>query len=269
MAYCEMKVRGSNSLGRMNAFAALVPEGVPGPFPVLYLLHGYSDDHTGWVRRSNVERYAERYPMIIIMPDGQHGWYTDAASMPYAKFETHLADELVGFVDTTFSTIADRRGRAIAGLSMGGYGALKLAVKHPDKFCAGHSFSGAVGITMRDNTLSTMMGAEPETPWSIEQRLIFGETPTGGPEDLRALILAANKKTMPAISFDCGVDDFLYDSNQSFHAFLTEKKIPHIYEQFPGAHDWDYWDTHIQEVLARMAKHFGIKKIGEAEAEKE
>lgn len=261
MAYCEVKVAGSGALGRMNAFTALLPEGAKGPFPVLYLLHGYSDDHTGWVRRSNVERYVSKYPMMIIMPDGQHGWYTDAASMPYAKFETYIADELVGFVDTTFATVANRSGRAIAGLSMGGYGALKLALKHPDKFCAGHSFSGAVGITTRDNNLATTMGDEPESPWSVEQRLIFGEKPAGGPDDLYTLIKAADPKTMPAISFDCGVDDFLYESNESFEKFLVEQKIPHSYERFPGAHDWDYWDTHIQEVLARMAAHFGIKEI--------
>ena len=267
MAYCEMKVNGSSCLGRMFAFTALIPVGAPGPFPVLYLLHGYSDDHTGWVRRSNVERYAGAYPMIIIMPDGQHGWYTDAASMPYANFEQYMAEELVSFVDNTFSTIAERRGRAIAGLSMGGYGALKLALKHPDKYCAGHSFSGAVGITQRQSGLAA---DNKESPWSIEQRLIFGENPAGGSEDLRTLILAADPKTMPAISFDCGVDDFLYESNQSFAAFLTEKKIPHTYERFSGAHDWNYWDTHIQEVIPRMAKHFGIKRIGEdAEANKE
>lgn len=258
MALSEIKLGGSQALGRMNSFMAVLPEGGDGPFPVLYLLHGYSDDHTGWVRRSNVERYVGKYPMIVIMPDGEHGWYTDAAAAPYAKFETYITKELVGFVDRTFHTIAERRGRAIAGLSMGGYGALKLALKNPDIFCAGHSFSGAVEIASREGSLKQRF-EDSTSPWAIEQGLVFGDAPSGGPEDLRTIILKGDPKTRPVFSFDCGVDDFLIEDNRRFHAFLEENKIPHAYEEFPGGHDWNYWDTHIQTTLARTAKLFGIE----------
>jgi S-formylglutathione hydrolase FrmB len=262
MAVCEMKLRASKTLSRMTAFNALLPEGVPGPFPVLYLLHGYSDDHTGWVRRSSIERYVDAYPMIVIMPDGQHGWYTDAASLPFSNFDTYITQELVGFVDTMFPTIKERTGRAIAGLSMGGYGALKLALKHPDLFCAGHSFSGAVEIaSRRDDGLAQVRGGDENSPWNVENRLIFGASPAGGTEDLQKLVLGSDSKTMPTITFDCGVDDFLIEDNRRFHAFLTEHNVPHVYEEFPGAHEWAYWDTHIQDVLARMAEKFGIERI--------
>jgi len=260
MAVCEMKLKSAPALNRMSAFMALLPEGVPGPFPVLYLLHGYSDDHTGWTRRSSIERYVDQYPMIVIMPDGGHGWYSDALTMPYSQYDTYITKELMGFVDTMFPTIAERRGRAVAGLSMGGYGALKLAVKHPELFCAAHSFSGAPLIASKDeNGSSKRRGGDENSPWSVEQRLIFGDKPKGGPDDLLKLYVEADPKTLPSISLDCGVDDFLIEDNRQFTAYLTENKIPHLYEEFPGAHDWAYWDTHIQSVLPRIAERFGIK----------
>lgn len=256
MAVCEIKLKSSDALGRMTAFNALLPEGATGPFPVLYLLHGYSDDHSAWVRRSSIERYIDAYPMIVIMPDGQHGWYTDASTLPYSRFETYIVRELIGFVDTMFPTVAERRGRAIAGLSMGGYGALKLALKHPSMFCAAHSFSGAVEIASRNEDPATA----DDSPRILERRMIFGSTPKGGPDDLEALVMQVDPAKLPAISFDCGVDDFLIEDNRQFHAFLAEHGIPHDYDEFSGGHDWTYWDLHIQDVLRRMAKAFRLDR---------
>ena len=109
-----------------------------------------SDDHTAWARRSNIERYVDGLPMTVIMPNGERSFYSDAVSNPKAAFETFMTRDLIQFVDSTFQTIPTREGRVIAGLSMGGYGAFKLALKHPDLFQAAVSHSGAVAFANRD-----------------------------------------------------------------------------------------------------------------------
>jgi len=135
----------SAALDKMTAATVILPEGEgvpPGPYPVFYLLHGLSDDYTAWRRRTSVERYAEGMPLIIVMPDGGRGWYTDARE-GYA-YETAIARDLVGLVDRVYHTGARRAARVVGGLSMGGYGAVKLALTYPDLFCGAVSHSGAL-----------------------------------------------------------------------------------------------------------------------------
>jgi len=143
MAVCELHLNQTNCLQKMVSLTAIIPEGFDGPFPVYYLLHGLSDDHTAWVRRTSIERYVQNVPMIVIMPNGDRSFYCDAFDRGFNKYESFIVRDLVDFVDTTFRTIPSRKGRAIGGLSMGGYGALKLALKYPDVYCAAVSHSGA------------------------------------------------------------------------------------------------------------------------------
>ena len=251
MALLDISLRGSNAIGRMSQFRAIVPEGRKGPFPVLYLLHGLSDDHTAWTARTSVERYVESMPLIVVMPNGQRSWYTNAVGKPSENFETYIVNELVDFVDATFDTIPNAAGRALAGLSMGGYGAVKLAVKNPDRFCAAHSFSGALD----------MAGRSPdwEDAWGLELRLIFGNHLVDGTEDIFAIVKNTPKGALPAISFDCGVEDFLIEHNRRLHAHLNTLGIAHEYTEYPGDHNWEYWDAHIQDVLPGIAKRLGIE----------
>ncbi len=241
MAICEFHLNQNNVLEKMTSFTAIVPDREPGPFPVLYLLHGLSDDHTAWTRRTSLERYVDGLPLIVVMPNGERGFYTDAKLKPKAAFETNLVQDIVGFVDRTFQTIPAREGRVAAGLSMGGYGALKLALKHPNLFCAAVSHSGAVDFARRD--------FPHDDAWGREWRLVLGDSPAGGPDDLFALAVSIDRARLPALRIDCGVDDFLIDSNRAFDAHLTALAIPHEYEEHPGGHDWEYWDTHIQDTL--------------------
>jgi S-formylglutathione hydrolase FrmB len=251
MALIDVTLRyGGGAIGRMSGFRVIVPERKTGPFPTLYLLHGLSDDHTAWTARTSVERYVEDLPLIVVMPNGQRGWYTDAVNKPSEGFETYIARELVGFVDATFPTIAARGGRALAGLSMGGYGALKLALKNPDLFCAAHSFSGAVDMSSRN--------LNDNTQWVKELKLVFGDVIAGTPNDLFALTKDGDPATRPAISFDCGVKDFLIEDNRRFHAHLNALGIDHVYAEYPGDHNWEYWDTHIQDALPWIARQLGI-----------
>lgn len=236
----------------MTAANVILPDGQTGPFPVMYLLHGLSDDHTAWLRRSNIERYAADWPLIVVMPDGGRGFYCDSVENPRAAYESAIVKDLIGLVDSIFPTIPKREGRVIAGLSMGGYGAMKLAVKFPELFSACVSHSGALHF-----------GHYPlsrEDDWDKEFRLIVGEDPAGGENDIFALVEHPRTAPLPAIRIDCGVDDFLIDRNREMHAFLEGLGIAHDYAEYPGAHTWDYWDEHVQEAIAFFAGVLDIQK---------
>ncbi|MGI4788887.1 MAG: alpha/beta hydrolase [Janthinobacterium lividum] len=241
MAICEFHLNQNTVLEKMTSFMAIVPDNKPGPFPVMYLLHGLSDDHTAWARRTSLERYVDGLPLIVVMPNGERSFYTDSQANSKAAFETYMTHDLIGFVDRTFQTIPARDGRVIAGLSMGGYGAFKLALKHPDLYCAAVSHSGAVDFGGRT--------FDPNSEWA----LIFGENPSGGLNDISAVAETINPADLPALRIDCGVDDFLIEENRAFHAHLMTLGIPHEYEEHPGDHNWAYWDKHIQDTL----KFFG------------
>jgi len=248
MAFCELHYF-SEALGKQTAAQVLLPEGkFKGPFPVFYLLHGLSDDHTIWTRRTSLERYLEGLPLIVVMPDGGRGFYCDAVEG--FAYQTAIARDLVNYIDTVFHTRAERTGRCIGGLSMGGYGALKLALQYPELFVSANSHSGAPGYGhgFRSN--------EPEA-----QRILGKKTMTGGPNDLYLLAEKAKKgkkSQRPELWIDCGTEDFLIEDNRAFHAHLTKIGLPHHYQEFPGAHEWAYWDLHIREALAFHAKHLGL-----------
>lgn len=254
MAIGEIHLRQGNVLNKMTAATVIVPERMEGPFPVLYLLHGLSDDHTAWARRSRVESYVEDLPLIVVMPNGERSFYTDSRSNPKAAFETFMTRDLIGWVDATYRTIPERAGRVIAGLSMGGYGALKLALKHPDLYRAAVSHSGAVEF-------ASAPFADRDEQWRLEYEPVFGENPQGGPEDVFALAEQADRETMPALRIDCGVDDFLIEHNRRLHEHLLNLNVPHEYAEFPGAHTWEYWDTHIQDALIYFARELGIERV--------
>jgi len=238
MSFCEVH-RYSNLLGKHVGLNILLPnEGQP-PFATLYLLHGLSDDYTGWMRRSRIEPYAGTLPLIIVMPDGYRGFYTNTASgVPYARY---IAEETVDFVDRNFPAKASRGHRGIGGLSMGGYGALRLALAYPDRFISAHSHSGALMHGTRRPTETAL--------WEYDQ--VFGTHPQGSDHDLLRLTQnTRDRKLLPKIRIDCGTEDGLLNDNRDFHAALTSLGVPHEYEEFPGEHNWDYWDLHIRTALS-------------------
>ena len=228
------------------------------PFPVFYLLHGLSDDSTAWQRNTRLEAYAAAYPMIIVMPDGYRGFYTDNEQGPaYGKYMT---GELIEIIERTFAVKPGRAHRAIGGLSMGGYGALRIALAHPDKFCSVNSHSGAVhcGSTTKD-ALRRYRKYEPR--FRAELKRVFG-TSGDTEHDLRWLARKVKAaRQLPKILLDCGTDDFLIEENRAFARDLTEIGVPHIYREFEGVHDWDYWDLHIREALAFHATNLKIKTL--------
>jgi len=243
----------SRALGKATACNVIFPEETThsGPFPTLYLLHGLSDDYSIWQRRTSLERYVQTLPLIVVMPDGGRGWYSQAHEG--ADYQSAIMDDCIGFVDRTFRTDARREARSIGGLSMGGYGALKLALQHPDKFVSAHGHSSAFGFG--------------HAQWRTEEpefHRIIGPDPSGGPLDLWKIAADANAATasahLPALRIDCGTSDFLIEQNREFDAYLSELGIAHEYEEFAGAHDWAYWDKHIQSALRFHCRHLGISK---------
>ncbi len=257
MAVCEIHFGNSNALQKMISATVILPEKKTGPFPVLYLLHGLSDDHTTWVRRTSIERYVEGMPLIVVMPNAERSFYTDSRENPRAAFETMIVRDLVGFVDATLNTRAERSGRATCGLSMGGYGAVKLALRHPDMFSAASSHSGALMFASRP-IAPRGPGSGKDDEWLREFVPVFGEDPTGGPEDVLALAERAERRALPALRIDCGTEDFLIADNRAAHARLEELAVPHEYHEFPGAHEWGYWDVHVRESIDFVARAMGI-----------
>jgi len=246
MAFCELHYY-SKALSKQTAASVILPqcENQQGPFAVWYLLHGLSDDHSGWMRRTSIERYVAHLPLIVVMPDGGRSFYCDAAQ-GYA-YETAIVEDTIGYIDSVFHTKAERGGRCISGLSMGGYGALKLALRFPQLFCSAVSHSGALNFAH----------VYPD-PNHEEFGRIIGDNPVGGPNDLYALAERCERSLLPALRIDCGSEDFLLDMNRQFHAHLEALGIAHEYEEYPGAHDWGYWDLHVQEAVAFQARQLRL-----------
>lgn len=229
----------------------LLPDEPPPPagYPVLYLLHGFTDGYTAWQRKSSLERHMQGWPFLIVLPDGANSFYIDTAHGQ--KYDTAITHDLIGLIDSTFRTDPRRAARAVAGLSMGGYGALKLAFAHPDLFVSAASLSGALGWA---HTV-------PEMPdWAAYIRLLAGDNHVGGPHDLFACAERADHTTLPSFWIDCGTEDGLIGQNRDFHAHLTAVGIEHEYHEFPGAHTWIYWDQHIVDVLAFHGQVMGITR---------
>jgi putative tributyrin esterase len=216
-----------------------------GKFPVLYLLHGLSDDHTIWERRTSIERYVAPLGLAVVMPAVHRSFYTDM-DKGY-RYWTFISEELPEIVRGFFPISAKREDNYVAGLSMGGYGALKLALRNPDRFAAAASLSGAVDISLE------VSEADEDKPLFDEFRLIFGdpERIRDSDNDLFHLVkkLKDYQGEKPKLYQCCGTEDFLYDSNIKFRDFCREEGVDLTYEEEPGVHEWGFWDKYIQRVL--------------------
>lgn len=221
----------SQALGKQTAVTLILPDAKIGPpYAPWLLLHGLSDDETIWTRRTSLERYVDGLPVVVAMPDGGRGFYVDAAE-GFAYY-TALSEELPAMLARYFSL---KEEWAVGGLSMGGYGALRLALGRPDRFRSAHSHSGALGFAY-DRRYRDQAEFDRLLGDSGEANSLFALAQTVAPR--------------PAIRIDCGVDDFLIDDNRTYSAHLQEIGYDHEYEEFPGVHDWAYWDEHVREQIA-------------------
>jgi putative tributyrin esterase len=222
-------------------------------YPVLYLLHGLNGHYSDWVSRTNIADYASQYRLIVVTPEGNDSWYID-------NYETYILQELIPDVQQRYRTIEARYARGIAGLSMGGYGAIKFGLKSPHTFAFAASMSGAFGITRF---------SEKEVPASWRESLkLFGPvgSETRKANDLFEIIAKLSPErvqSLPYFYFDCGTEDspLIFPQNRELAGLLFEKKIPHEYRELPGDHSWAYWDRQIQEILRLAGRKLPAVKL--------
>ena len=247
MSFCTINWF-SNSIGKMVQTNVILPEVGKPPFATFYLLHGLSDDYSAWHRRTRIEMYVANLPMIVVMPDGYRGFYTKNEQGPdYFKYMT---EDLPSFIERNFPAKKARGARCVGGLSMGGYGALRMALGRPDLFASANSHSGAM---LAGSSSKTSLDQQ-------EMRRIFGANPKGTDHDLIHLAAKAQKAgQLPKMLIDCGTEDFLLEHNRTYHQELTKLKIDHEYREFPGSHSWDYWDEHVRDAIAFHAKNLRLK----------
>lgn len=219
-------------------------------FPVVYLLHGYSGNYADWVLKApQARRNADLHQVIIVCPDGGFGsWYFDSPVDAAYRYETYVATELVQQVDSRYKTIKDRKGRAITGLSMGGHGALYLAMRHPDVYGAAGSMSGGVDIRPFPNN------------WDLAARLgKYSQQPEAWEKNTVVNMLHLLTPGLLSLIVDCGTEDFFYNVNVQLHQKLRERNIPHDFVSRPGAHNWTYWANAVDYQFLFFRRFFETK----------
>lgn len=222
-------------------------------YPVIYLLHGYSDSYSGWTTKASVvPSLADHHQVIVVMPDGGYNsWYIDSPIDSSSQYETHVAEEVVDFIDKNYRSISERNARAITGLSMGGHGGLFLGIRHQDTFGAAGSMSGGVDLTYDIHA------------WNIDEKLgPYNQNPERW-DSLSVVNLI--DQIMPgqlAIIVDCGIDDFFFEINRNLHRRLLAADILHDYIERPGRHNWSYWDNAVQYQFLFFSNYFKAQQSG-------
>ena len=239
----------SETLAMSVSFCVLLPDGpVRRPYPTLYLLHGLSDDHTIWLRRTSIERYAAARNLAVIMPSVARSFYQDMASGP--RYWTFLSEELPTLCRQWFPLSSAREDNFAVGLSMGGYGALRLALSQPDQFAAAASLSGALDLARRLREA----GREGSLVSRAEWEGIFGRDLAGTGAEFDPFTLArkvaSSNGPKPKLFLCCGTEDALLEESRAFRQHLDWLNLPTTYEESSGQHEWAYWDSQIQRVLS-------------------
>jgi S-formylglutathione hydrolase FrmB len=267
----SLKVK-SSTLGKDVEYSIYLPADYDKSnrrYPVLYLLHGYTDDETGWSQFGEAQIIGDRLmqngeaaPMIIVMPDGGVSWYINSYDGK-TKYEDFFVKEFIPHVDATYRTRTTKQYRAIAGLSMGGYGTLIMATKHPDLFAAAAPLSSGVF------TDEEIMKAEERT-WNVVLGELYGKKDLTGKDRLTdhynnnsilKIIETGNADELKKVRYyiDCGDKDFLITGNMALHSVMIDKKIPHEFRVREGVHNWTYWRTALPEVLKFVSESFHQK----------
>jgi len=264
----EGKLIKSSILNKEVRYTIYLPAGYETSersYPIVYLLHGYTDDDTGWLQFGEINRYADKAisdgtipPMIIVMPDGGVSWYMNSYDGK-EKYEDFFVKEFMPSIEKMYKIKTQKKFRGIAGLSMGGFGSLNFALKYPELFAAVAPLSAAI---WDDNAMETT----PTESYDRTFAQLFGRDLKGKDRlskawyDNSALKLVETKSVedLKKVRYwiDCGDDDFLTKGNCLLHIALTEKKIPHEYRVRDGGHTWDYWRTGIIPALEFIGKSF-------------
>ena len=245
--FLELNLK-STELKKDTCVNLLIPnviEGETKPFKTLWLLHGRAGDQSAWMRYSSIERYARMYNLAVVMPNGDRSWYADTSYG--ANYFSFIAKELPMVLTNLFKGYSSKReDNIVGGLSMGGYGALKLAMTLPEQYGACISLSGSLDITRKGRDCDmeewrAIFGSHLKTPNDLE----------GSEHDLFALAakLKEENKPIPDIYMWCGENDYLLNTNYEFTCHLSKLEIPYKFEVSEGDHSWRWWDLHVQDAL--------------------
>jgi putative tributyrin esterase len=295
----------SPSLGVRKRYLVWLPPSYrsePGRrYPSAYYLHGMLSNETEWTRYGKLDRKLDSLvagggpEMIVVMPDGDDGWYTtwnrlidasicrrdfrpregdtvDSYCVPWTKYDDYVARDLVAHIDSTYRTVADRRRRGIAGMSMGGYGAVSLALRYPDVFSAAASHSGAIsplyigphpfaGAPRYAATIEELRRSYGELFWPLTAPAFGNDTAAWWSRDPARLAreLAKSRPSLfPALFVDVGAADGLADQSRAFRWELQRAGLRVDYAEWPGTHDWDYWRRHALDSLRWLARQLSI-----------
>jgi S-formylglutathione hydrolase FrmB len=216
-------------------------------YPVLYLLHGYAGNYARWLTVApQLKNKADELQLIIVCPDGGYGsWYTDSPADTTVRYETFTAFEMVNYIDSHYKTIANRAHRAISGLSMGGHGALYLAIRHKNIFGAAGSMSGLVDLSFfpKGMNFKTLFGDSTVAAANLKKNSVITMVDSLKNKELR-------------LTIDCGIYDFLIIPNRNLHQKLLKLRIEHDYTERPGLHSAGYWRNSIDYQLLFFRKFF-------------
>jgi len=258
----------SEILGKEVEYSIYLPEGYEESsrsYPVLYLLHGFSDDETGWVQFGEVQAITDRAvkeiavtPMIIAMPDAGVSWYVNNHDGSL-RYEDFFIEEFIPAIEEKYRIRSEKQFRAVAGLSMGGHGSLIYAMKHPDLFSSAAPLSAGVSL---DASITEM----PMDSWNHVYSTPFGEGREGEERltehyrenSVLNLVKSLDPKKLSTVRYyiDCGDDDFLIKGNMELHAAMLDREIPHEFRVRDGGHTWTYWRTALPEVLKFVSQGF-------------
>lgn len=267
----SLKVK-STTLGKDVEYSIYLPsdyERSNRSYPVLYLLHGYTDDETGWTQFGEAHLIGDKLmqsgevaPMIIVMPDAGVSWYINSYDGK-SNYEDFFIKEFIPHIEATYRARTTKQYRAVAGLSMGGYGTLIMATKHPEMFAAAAPLSS--GVFTDDEIINAQ-----ENTWKVVLGDLYGKKDLAGKSRLTEhynknsilkIIETGNAEELKKVRYyiDCGDKDFLIKGNMALHAVMIDKKIPHEFRVREGVHNWTYWRTALPEVMKFVSDSFHQK----------
>lgn len=250
----------STALDRTMPYTILLPADYDADiailYPVLYLLHGAWSDHTQWATKTRLIDHVARFPMIVVCSEGEQSCYINGANGE--RWEDYIVTDLPAYIEATYRVRTERTGRAIAGLSMGGFGAFDCGMRHPERYCAIGSHSGAFNILTWDATTDDPQFRAILGPLNSRARQEYDPHRV-----VEQAVRTHGVDALPMLSMDCGMDDYpdLLAANRTLHRTLTRLGVHHFYREQPGGHDWYYWDREVRFTLQFVATAMGIAPL--------
>jgi putative tributyrin esterase len=248
----------SESLSRPMRYRVLLPSDYASGnfYPVLYLLHGWHGDCDNWSTLTNLTGYTKDLGLIVVMPDAEDSWYVDSATAPQDRFEQYIIHDLIDDVEHHWHALRSPHRRAVAGLSMGGYAAIKFALKYPDMFATAASLSGAFNAPLPE-----LAEGSPNFRPSLD--LAFGpvSSKTRSENDVYTLATHVSPASVPHLLLDCGYQDATFLApNRKLVSILSQRDFQYEYHEHRGAHNWQYWDEHLPEILDITMRYVADKR---------